>query len=87
MPGGVTALAGPQSIELSWDRSPEVDLAGYFVYRSVNGAAVERLGGMVSLPVFSDEKVEHGKTYRYQIASVDRKNNESAKSAAVEVAY
>jgi hypothetical protein len=87
VPGGVTALAGPESIEVSWQRSPEADLAGYFVYRSVNGGAFERQGDMVNLPAFSDTKLEHGKTYRYQISSMDKKNNESAKSAAVEVVF
>ena len=87
VPGGVTALAGPESLELSWQRSPEADLAGYFVYRSTNGSAFERLGSMQSLPAYSDQKVEHANMYRYQITSVDKKNNESAKSATVEVAF
>jgi hypothetical protein len=87
VPGGVTALAGPDSVEVSWQRSPETDLAGYLVYRSVNGSDFERQGDMVNLPAFSDRKVEHGKTYRYQITSVDKKNNESAKSIATEVSF
>ncbi len=87
VPSNVTALAGPESIELSWQRSPETDLAGYFVYRSVNDAAFERQGEIVNLPAYSDHNVEHGKTYRYQISSVDQKNNESAKSAAAEIVF
>ena len=87
VPTGLTALAGPSSIEVSWRRSPETDVAGYYVYRSVDGGGFERQGDIVTLPAFSDPKVEHGKTYRYQISSVDRKNNESAKSTATEVAF
>jgi len=87
VPSNVTALAGPESIELSWQRSPEADLAGYFVYRSVNGAAFERQGEMVNLPAYSDHNVEHGKTYRYQISSVDQKKNESVRSAVAEIAF
>jgi hypothetical protein len=87
VPGSVAALAGPESVEVSWQRSPEADTAGYFVYRSVDGAAFERQGDMVKLPAFSDRKVEHGKSYRYQITSVDQKNNESERSPLVEVAF
>ncbi len=87
VPSGLTALAGPGSIEVSWQRSPEADLAGYYVYRSANGGPFERQGDMVRLPAFSDTKVEHGKTYRYQISSLDKKNNESDKSATIEVVF
>ena len=82
VPTGVTALAGPESVEISWQRSPEADLAGYYVYRSVNDGAFERQGEMLNLPAYSDRKVEHGKSYRYAISSVDKKNNPSDKSAA-----
>ncbi len=87
VPSAVAALAGPESIELSWQRSPESDLAGYIIYRSVDNGPWERLPGMVNLPSFSDRTVEHGKTYRYEITSIDKKNNESAKSEAVSVAF
>ena len=87
VPSGVAALAGPESIEISWERSPEADTAGYFIYRSVDGAPFERAGSLVNLPAFSDRKIEHGKTYRYEISSVDLKNNESERSAPVEVSF
>jgi fibronectin type 3 domain-containing protein len=41
----------------------------------------------VALPAYSDRKVEHGKTYRYEISSVDKKSNESDKSASAEVVF
>jgi hypothetical protein len=87
VPSGVTALAGPASIEVSWQRSPESDLQGYYVYRSVDGAPFERQGALVALPAYSDRKVEHGKTYRHEISSVDKKSNESDKSASAEVVF
>jgi len=87
VPSGVAALAGPESIEVSWQRSSEADTAGYYVYRSVNGSEFERQGDIVTLPAFSDRKVEHGKTYRYQISSVDQKQNESAKSPPMDVVF
>ena len=87
VPATITALAGPDSIEVSWQRSPESDLKGYYIYRSVNGGPFERQGGLVTVPTFSDRKVEHGKTYRYQVSAVDQKNNESAKSAAAQALF
>ena len=87
VPAGLTALAGPDSVEVSWQRSPEADTQGYYVYRSVNGGPLERQGALVTLPAYSDRKVEHGKTYRYAVSSVDKKNNESDKSAPAEAAF
>jgi fibronectin type 3 domain-containing protein len=83
----VTALAGPDSVEVSWQRSPEADTQGYYVYRSMNGGSLERQGALVTLPAYSDRKVEHGKTYRYAVSAVDKKNNESDKSAPAEAAF
>jgi fibronectin type 3 domain-containing protein len=87
IPATVTALAAPDSIEVSWSRSPESDLKGYYVYRSVDGGPFVRQGDLINLPVYSDHKVEHGKTYRYAISATDQKNNESEKSAAAEVVF
>jgi hypothetical protein len=87
VPATVTALAAPNSIEVSWQRSPEPDLKGYLVYRSVNGGTFEPVGGLLNLPTFSDHQVEHGKTYAYRIAAVDQKNNPSDRSTAVQVHF
>ena len=87
VPASITALAGPDSIEVSWQRSPESDLKGYYIYRSVGGGPFERQGGLVSVPTYSDRHVEHGKTYRYEVSAVDQKNNESAKSAAAQAVF
>jgi fibronectin type 3 domain-containing protein len=87
VPAGVVALAGPDSVEVTWTRSPEMDTKGYYVYRSTNGGPFERQGDLVTLPTFSDRKVEHGKTYRYAISAVDGKNNISENSAPVEVVF
>lgn len=81
VPASVTALAGPDSIEISWSRSPDADLKGYYVYRSTNGGDFVQQGDLVNLPTFSDHKVEHGKSYRYEIGAIDQKGNLSAKSA------
>jgi fibronectin type 3 domain-containing protein len=87
VPQGVTVLAGPDSVELTWARSPESDLKAYRIYRAVGNGPLEPLGDPVNLPTFSDRKVEHGKTYRYAISAIDNKNNESEKSTVVEVSF
>jgi hypothetical protein len=87
VPAGVTALVTPEGIELSWQRSPESDLKGYYVYRSVSGGSFVRQNGLINLPTYSDRDVKHGDTYRYEITAVDQKNNESDKSAAAEAAF
>lgn len=86
-PGGVAALAGPDSIELSWSRSPEADFKAYRIYRSVGTGPFEQVGNLTNLPTFSDRKVERGKTYRYAVTAIDQKNNESEKSSVAEVAF
>ncbi len=87
VPVGVTALATPASIEVSWERGTDPDLQGYYVYRSVNGRPYERQGELITLPTYSDTHVEHGKTYQYDISAVDRKNNESNRSQRAEASF
>jgi hypothetical protein len=87
VPGNVTALAGPGSIEVSWTRGSEVDIRGYYVFRSVDGGPYERVGELATLPTFSDKDVQHGKKYSYAVAAVDLRDNESARSPAVQVSF
>ena len=87
VPANVTALAGPGSIEISWDRGPEPDIRGYYIFRSVDGGPYERVGDLVTLPAFSDKDVQHGKKYSFQVTAVDVRDNESARSATVNVSF
>jgi fibronectin type 3 domain-containing protein len=87
VPASITALAGPETIEVSWQRSPDADLRGYVVYRSTNKGAYERQGTMINVPAYTDKQVQHGKTYSYQVSAVDQKGNESEKSSATEVSF
>lgn len=87
VPANVVALAGPDSVEITWTRSPEADTKGYYLYRSTQGGAFERQGDLVALPTFSDRRAEHGKTYRYAVSAVDQKGNVSENSTPVEVAF
>lgn len=87
VPGGVAALATPNSIEVSWERSPEPDTKGYYVYRSVDGQNFQRVGDMLTLPTYSDKDVQSGKKYQYEISAIDERDNESARSSPAEVTF
>ncbi len=83
-PRGLAAIIGPASVELAWESNTEPDLREYRVYRSVAGGAAERLAEVAS-PAFSDKKLVAGKKHSYTVTAVDKHDNESPKSAAVEV--
>ncbi|MBV8841892.1 MAG: hypothetical protein JO307_03685 [Bryobacterales bacterium] len=83
VPAGVTAAAGTNTIELAWVRNTEADFRGYNIYRATGDGSFEKIASLIETPVFSDSKVEAGKTYRYQISAVDLLGNESARSETV----
>ncbi|MCL6543839.1 MAG: hypothetical protein K6T61_01305 [Bryobacteraceae bacterium] len=84
VPKGLTALAAPASIELSWDPNSEPDLAGYFVYRAAGEGEFARLVGPLPAPHYSDKEVQTGVRYRYAVSAVDQAGNESARSRSAE---
>jgi fibronectin type 3 domain-containing protein len=83
-PANLRATASANSVELSWDANNEADLAGYILYRSVNGGAFEKIASVNEIPAYSDKPVEAGKTYRYVVTAIDRSGNESVRSAVAE---
>lgn len=85
VPSGLRASPAPASVELSWERNTESDLAGYRIYRAAADGAFEKIAEVSQIPSYSDHAVEHGKTYRYAISSFDQTGNESARTAATEV--
>jgi fibronectin type 3 domain-containing protein len=83
VPSGLSAVIGPRSVELVWNRDTEPDLAGYRIYRAEGTAPLSKLSEGRTTPTFSDRTAEKGKTYRYAVAAFDQAGNESAKSAEV----
>lgn len=81
-----STAGAPAYIELSWNISPETDLAGYYVYRSESsdtpGARID--AELLPSPAFRDTSVSVGKSYFYRVSAVDRAGNESPLSRAVE---
>ena len=86
VPTGLRASPAPSSVELSWERNTEPDLAGYRVYRAAPGGNFEKIAEVSQIPAYSDTGVERGKAYRYAVSAVDREGNESARSAVAEAA-
>jgi hypothetical protein len=77
----------PAHFDLSWNISPETDLAGYHVYRSEQADVLgTRLDNDLLLtPAFRDMNVVSGHRYYYAVTAVDRSGNESEPSASVSV--
>ena len=84
-PTGLITVAVPGSIELSWNPSPERDLAGYHIYRREEPSQPFRriTQQLTKTPTFRDATVERGKRYSYAVTAVDTSGNESQRSAEV----
>ena len=65
------------TVTLRWKESPQIDLAGYRVYRSVDGAAAT-LVSTGDVNGFEDTNVS-GRSVVYQVSAFDASNNESSK--------
>jgi hypothetical protein len=84
-PAGLRAVATETSIELSWERNAEPDLAGYRVRRRQGSATVVLTEAPLESPSYSDREVGRGQEYSYQITAVDGEGNESEPSEAISV--
>lgn len=84
IPAGLSAVAGTESIELSWDPNAEPDLAGYRVYRALEDGKMVRIGETKEQSSYSDRKLQSGKQYRYAVSAVDAVGNESKMSTPAE---
>ncbi len=73
------------SIDLSWQPDTESDLAGYIVYRSVDGGEWIRISGPAPVdgPAYRDPTVEKGRSYRYAVSAIDQTGHESKRSTPV----
>jgi hypothetical protein len=86
-PTGLAALAGDGSASLSWNASPEADLAGYLVLRSgaENGSYTRQNTSPISARTLTQTGLTNGATYWYRLCAVDQSGNESALSAPTSV--
>jgi pectin methylesterase-like acyl-CoA thioesterase len=84
---GLAAKGGDKQIALTWTAGADADLAGYNVYRWVDGAdagtAVKLTTSPVSAASYTDKAVPDAAGYRYAVTAVDKVGNESARSTDV----
>jgi fibronectin type 3 domain-containing protein len=85
VPSGLQAVfSGPgqqRFVDLIWAPVPDLDLAGYNVYRREDGKQAEKVNAeMVHGPSYRDLAVESGKNYFYTVTAVDARGNESSHS-------
>ncbi len=86
-PSGLTAVAGPGYVALSWQPGQESDLAGYRIWRKEAGGGEFQMLATVTLEenTYLDRAVEKSRGYVYAITALDRTGNESLKSESVSV--
>ena len=85
-PAGLRAVATGTSVELSWERSAETDLAGYSVRRrQQDSEPVLLTEALLESPSYGDSEVARGQEYSYEVTAIDREGNESAPSEAITV--
>jgi hypothetical protein len=85
VPSGLQAVfSGPGQqtfIDLIWAPVPDMDLAGYNVYRREDGAVTVKLNSeLVKTPAYRDANVVSGKSYSYSVSAIDVRGNESSRS-------
>jgi penicillin-binding protein len=86
-PRDLVAIPSEGAVRLSWQPSPDADVALYIVYRAAGGGALQRVG---SVPppgtTFVDREVARG-TYRYAVTAQDSgvRANEGGRSNEVTV--
>ncbi len=85
VPASITVLAGSSSLEVTWERSPDADLKGYYVYRAADNGPFQRVGDLQTTPAYSDHDIKPGVHYRYAVSAVDLKGNESERSTVAEM--
>ena len=87
-PKGLSVVAGPGLMNLSWDANKETDLAGYLVLRGeVPGDTLQPLTpAPISSTSYEDKTAMPGVRYAYVIVAVDKASppNRSAPSTRVE---
>jgi hypothetical protein len=85
-PTGLAVLPRPEAVEVSWSPSPEPDLGGYRVYRSVGGEAFGQIGAVpAGETYFRDATLPPSASAAYRVAAVDQAGNEGPPTPPVEV--
>lgn len=79
VPTGILIDPGHESLKITWEPSPETDVAGYNVYIDNN----IHNQGLLTVTTYTAEGLLIDQSYSVRITAVDTSGNESAKSAEV----
>ncbi len=87
-PTSITVAAAPGRLSLFFPANPELDVAGYNIYRSTDPDVPKdkwtRLNpALLTRTTFQDERVESGRKYYYYLEAVDQVGNVSPPSEVV----
>lgn len=87
-PTSITVAAAPGRLSLFFPANPEMDVAGYNIYRSTDPDLPKDKwsklnSALLTRTTFQDEKVEAGKRYYYYLEAVDQVGNVSPPSEVV----
>jgi len=85
VPSGLVSIVAGDFVSLTWDENRDEDLAGYRVWRRMDGE--DEFVLLTPQPIaenaFNDATVEKNKRYHYAVTAQDRSGNESRKSESV----
>lgn len=71
-------------VDLSWKASTSTDVAGYNVYRSLDGATWKKINAsLIASTLYGDSTVANSTTYYYAATAVDISGKESGKSSSI----
>ena len=76
-PSGLTITSDSGGLRLDWANNTEPDLAGYNVYRLVNGSPVKLNGALLTTSDSYDQAAPPGQTSTYNVTAVDVRGHES----------
>ncbi len=83
VPKNLAVNPGDGFMAISWDMSPELDVNGYDVYRSLGldkeYSKINRTLVPASTPIYFDSTITNGLQYFYKISALDKSGNESEK--------
>ena len=74
-------------VNLSWNASTSLNLAGYNMYRGHDGVNWQRInsGGLIASTLYSDSTAANSSTYYYAATAVNISGEESAKPTSIQV--
>lgn len=87
-PTSISIAAAPNRLSLFFPANPERDVAGYYVYRTLDPNLPKELwtrltATLLTRTTFQDETVESGKKYYYYLIALDNAGNASKPSETI----